>query len=310
MDCQISLFREGAIAVRVRAEVGLAVGEGLAAVVDLDVLFEVAGGGAGLVAGGTDGRVCGADVLLQEGVGGETECLSLSRYVIGRLVRRGRRGVGHAFRTPEAGVAVDPALVGAQLAGRFEAMRAGLPRRSVQLRARVRLLLQVHRRHVFLQRRVFPERLVARRVLGAAILLPPLVRGMMSTEPSRRQEFLAACLPIADVVAYVRVGAFDVVRKVGFASECLVAACVLAVEGPLVGVRAKVLGQTGGSVEGFGTVGVGAVVGFEVGGIFWGRGRGQGCEGRWALRSRRFGVGVVRAFCVGCCVIVSIIGQG
>lgn len=122
------------------AEVGFAFGEGLAAVVDLDVLFEVAWGGAGLVAGGTDGRVCGADVLLQEGVGGETESLSLIRDVIG-LVRYGRRGVGYAFRTPEAGAAVDPALVRAQLTGRFEAVRAGLPGRFIQLRARVRLLL-------------------------------------------------------------------------------------------------------------------------------------------------------------------------
>ncbi len=69
-------------------------------------------------------------------------------------------------------------------------------------------------------------------------------------------------------------GALDVVREVGFSSEFLVAAGVLAVEWSFVGVRAEVFGQTGGPVEGFGTVGVGAVVGFEVRGVLGGGGGG------------------------------------
>lgn len=187
MDGEIPLLGEGAIAVRVGAEVGLALGEGLAAVVDVKMLFEVARGGAGLEAGGADGRVRGADVRLQEGVGGEAESSLGSSlglrvvWVVGVVGVLGVVGRGvAAFGTPEARPAVAPALVGAQLARRLEAVRAGLAGRIVELRARVRLLLQVHGRDVFLQGGVFSEGLVARRVLGAAVLLPPFVRGVMS----------------------------------------------------------------------------------------------------------------------------------
>lgn len=69
-------------------------------------------------------------------------------------------------------------------------------------------------------------------------------------------------------------GALDVVREVGFSAEFLVAAWVLAVEWPFVCVRAEMFGQAGGPVEGFGTVGVRAVVGFEVGGVLGGGGGG------------------------------------
>jgi len=184
VDGEITLLSEGAVAVRVGAEVGFALREGLAAVVDVEVLFQVARGGAGLEAGGADGRVRGADVRLQKGVGGETESSLRPSlvlrvvWVVGVVGVLGR-GVA-AFRTPEARAAVAPALVDAQLARRLEAVRAGLAGRVVELRARVRLLLQVHGRDVFLQGGVFPEGLVARRVLGAAVLLPPFVRGVMS----------------------------------------------------------------------------------------------------------------------------------
>ncbi len=187
VDGEITLLSEGAVAVRVGAEVGFALREGLAAVVDVEVLFQVARGGAGLEAGGADGRVRGADVRLQKGVGGETESSLRPSlvlrvvWVVGVVGVLGVVGRGvAAFRTPEARAAVAPALVDAQLARRLEAVRAGLAGRVVELRARVRLLLQVHGRDVFLQGGVFPEGLVARRVLGAAVLLPPFVRGVMS----------------------------------------------------------------------------------------------------------------------------------
>lgn len=44
-----------------------------------------------------------------------------------------------------------------------------------------RLLFQMHRHDMFLESRVFPKRFTARRVLGAAVLVPSIMSGQMPT---------------------------------------------------------------------------------------------------------------------------------
>jgi len=199
---------------------------------DLDMPFELALRGALLGAFSTGWRMCSPNVFLQKRVGREAEFLTW-----GLLNPRSCRSGVSAFRTPETCPSMDPSLMSPKLPSRFEPMRARHASCWIYLRAWIRLLVQMRRSDMFLQCRVLPKRLIAGWVLGATILFPPLMGGLMSSQPRRCQELLSASFPFTRVVSYVCVSAFDMVVEMRLPEKVLVTAFEFAFEGPFICMR-------------------------------------------------------------------------
>ncbi len=135
---EIPFLREATTTARMGAGVVLTFSETLTAMLNLDVLFEFALRGAETGALGTDWWMRGADMCLQEGVGGKAEFL-----VLGVGIRGFVWVTFNTFRTPETCSTMNPSFVRSKLASCFKAVRAMFPSHFVDLRAWIRLLVQV-----------------------------------------------------------------------------------------------------------------------------------------------------------------------
>ena len=87
------------------------------------------------------------------------------------------------FRTAKPLFRVKSALVGSEMPSRLKRHWAFLPCCRINMWAWKRLLVQMHRHDMFLERRVLPKRLIAGRILRAAKLVPPIMCSQMSPEP-------------------------------------------------------------------------------------------------------------------------------
>lgn len=138
------------------------------------------------------------------------------------------------------------------------------------------LLVQMDHHDMPLQGRVLAERLVARRVLRAAVLVPSIVCGQMSPEPCSSHECLAAAWPVTDVVPNRRVRALDMMVEMRSAQKRLLTTFVTAFKDSLVVMRAYMLLQPRRSVEGFCAALEWAEVSLELRRILGGRWRERG----------------------------------
>ena len=125
---------------------------------------------------------------------------------------------------------------------------------------------------------MLPKSLITRRVFRAAILVPSVVRSLMSPQPRSCHKRLPATLSITDVVPNCGVGALHMVVKVRCSKKRFVAILVAAFVYPLIVVRSDMLCESGRPIERLPTVLERAEMRLQIRWIFR---RG----GRWRKRS-------------------------
>ena len=230
VDGEVTLLCEAAIAAVDGAGEYFAIFESHVAVRDFQMAAEFTGRGADDGAVGTLGWMHSPDMGLQQGICWERYC-------------RGADGLRalRALRAAEASLGVDATFVGAETARRVERHGAFLASLRVDMRALEGLLLQMHGHDVFLEGRVLPEGLCTGRVFCTAILVFPVVSGLVSTQSGAGDEALFAPWPIADIVTNPGVGTLHVVVQMRGSQKGLVATVVGAFEESLIVVRAQVL---------------------------------------------------------------------
>lgn len=84
---------------------------------------------------------------------------------------------------------------------------------------------------------MFPKRLVARRVLGAAEFVSAIVRRNVSPKSGPRHKGFATSRSVTNIIADGGMGAFDVMVEMGHSKKSLVAVVKCAVENTFVVVR-------------------------------------------------------------------------
>lgn len=114
-------------------------------------------------------------------------------------------------------------------------------------------LLQMDGHHMFVECRVLPEGLVARRVLCAPILISPIMCCKMPSQPRSSHKGFPAPLPVTDVISDRAMGTFNMMLEMGRSEECLLTIILGAFKNPFVVVGAKMLLQSSRSIERFGT---------------------------------------------------------
>lgn len=169
------------------------------------------------------------DVSLEKGVGWECNGVVIIVYII----HGGQYGLDSllsALRTGKAFLCVHSTLMGAKMARRIKRHWAFPTRLRINMTAWKRLLVQVYGYNVLLESRVLPKRLVAWRILGAAVFVPSIMCSQMTAQPRSGHETFPASWTITYVVSNPGVGAFYVVVEMGCSKKSLFATFVGAFE--------------------------------------------------------------------------------
>lgn len=118
---------------------------------------------------------------------------------------------------------VDSTLVGAKMTCSVKGHMTFPAGSRIKLLTKKRFLLQVTRHDMLLKRRVFAKCLIARGVLCAAIFVPSIVSGQMSTQTRASHKALSAAGAIAYIVSNSGMGALDMMVQMRGTQERLVA---------------------------------------------------------------------------------------
>jgi hypothetical protein len=101
----------------------------------------------------------------------------------------------------------------AKIASRVKCHLTLLPSVLIDMSAREWFLVQMNSYNMLLEGRMFPKRLVARRVLGTAIFVPTIMRGEMATKTGPSDETLPTARAITDIVTDSGMGALHVMLQ-------------------------------------------------------------------------------------------------
>jgi hypothetical protein len=101
-------------------------------------------------------------------------------------------------------------------------------------------LVQMDRYDVFLECRMLPESLVARRVLGTAVFISAIMRSEMATKTRSSNETLPTAWAIADIVTDPSMGALHVMLEMRSTQKGLVTVSKGTLENSLIIMRPNV----------------------------------------------------------------------
>lgn len=211
--------------------------------------FEIAVGGADVMALWACGRVYNFDVLLHLDIRRETDGVVESNRVQSGI------NFSHFWRAdlaPKTIAAVLTVLVSDQMRRGLETCDTGFAGEAVHFVTSVWFLVEVNKLYVPIKSLLFAEVLVAGRVTGTEVIgLAVLMCLLVLLQSLSCMEALGALRPIADVVADIVMLCLNVVLQVALAQKRLAAALLGTREGSIVGVRAFMFLQSDRARVGF-----------------------------------------------------------
>ena len=204
-------------------------------VFDVDVRFELGGGGAGVAAGSTGRWVGGVDVVLELAVGGKAQGFAVLDISVGDSALAAEIVL---FSSTMLSL-----LVLAETRGLPKAAAANCAAILLNMLAKIRCIVHMCRCNVSLQGLCFSKLLIAWRKTRASELFLFFVTAPMGAHACPCGKSLSTPRPVANPVPRVVMLRFDVVLQVAVPKKSLVASIPVAGKGTLIGMGSLMFGQ-------------------------------------------------------------------
>lgn len=146
----------------------------------------------------------------------------------------------NTFRTAETLLGVYSALVGSEIASGVKCHLTLLSSALIDMSAWEWFLVQMNRNDVFLEGRMLPESLIARRILGTAVFVSTIMRSEMATKTGSSDETLPTAWAIADIVADSSMSALHVMLEMRGTQKSLAAILNCTLKDSLIIMRSNV----------------------------------------------------------------------